>query len=534
MKRDHRLKWIMLCCVIALLCVSCGKVTVQTPVVDETETGTNETKTEEVGETATTPALSTTANVFVCGEPSMMGFADWKNDTIYETAVSLLLDKLTEYKTTFYRYDRYDFDESITIPDSSSMKNAVQDLSFYTAEGLTAEGSIPASVRRYNNDQIGSITSVNAYVPAETLETAVAEAFPLENAIELFSRGALNVVVSDLYELRNGSFELLNELKGYDVGILAVQSEYSGGLPAFTNDGSSFVWGSPRTGAYKSHAVKSATYTKSDGSKGTYNYNVFSGYSPDERVTENRTFYILFAGNGAQVADAMNGVRAKILEKYANSTTVTPVVDVFGFYSESARDVAVDTSKAIEYIALAEEDIPDGGAYGFEIRDDDDVPSLKVSAKYPVDKGTGARTYTAQDFDIAIICTKLDGAKKEIDVTPPTLTFGQDGADYITLVLTYDVDSLPAGEYLFETDVSVKSAGLGNDKNAFLEKWGIEIDDGSLKQLVSEYSSGSQEGVDQMRAFMVKTVGLSNLLEHTAANASSNEVLSVKIYFNVV
>jgi hypothetical protein len=537
MKRNQCLKWIVLCCALVLLCAACGKVVVeQPPPVDETET--TETGEEEAGEPATTPASNTTAKVFVCGEPSMMGFADWKNDTIYETAVSLLLDKLTEYKTTFYRYDGYDFGEAdgpIVIPDSSSMKNAVREVSFYTSEGLTADGSIPSSVRRYNNDQIGSVTSVDAYVPAETLETAAAaEKFPLENAINLFDKNALNVVVSDLYELRNGSFELLTELKGYDVGILAVQSEYSGTLRGFTADGSDLVWGSPRTGAYKAHSVKSATYKKNDGSTGTYNYNVFSGYGADERAAENRTFYIIFAGNGAQVADAMNGVRAKILEKYANSTTVVPVIDVFGFYGEQSEDVTVDTAKAIEYIALEAEDIPEGGDCGFEIRADDDVPPLKVSANYPADKGTGARTYTAQDFDVAAVCTKLDGTAREIDAAPPKLTLGEGDADHITLVLTYDVDGLPEGEYILETAVSVKAAELGNDKGAFLEKWGIEIDDGSLRQLVSDYGGGGQEGVDKMRAFMVKTVGLGNLLEHTATNASANEILTVKIYFNVV
>jgi hypothetical protein len=480
---------------------------------------------------------STDADVFVCGELSMMGFADWRYDTIYETTVSLLLDNLTEYKTVLYRYDNFDLGKaSITIPDSTAMKSAVREVSFYTAEGLTGDESIPASVSRNKNDQIGSVTSVTGYVPAETLAGAVAKGkFPLENAISLFRKDALNVVVSDFYELRNGSFELMTKLKDYDVGILAIQSEYSGTLPDITTDGSDLVWGSPRTGAYKSHDVKSATYKKKDGTTGTYYYNVFSGYGVDERNMEKRTFYILFAGNGGQVASAMNGVRTKVLEKYANSDTVVPEIDAFGFYSESCRNVTVDSAKAVEYIALESDEIPDSNCdSGFEIRADDDVPPFTISAEYPVSKGTGARTYTNQDFELATICTKLDGTKKEIAVTTPTLTLDQGGEDYITPVLHYDVDDLPVGEYMFETQVSVKSAELGNDKNAFLEKWGIEIDDGSLKALIDGYKGGEAESAEKAREFMVKTVGLGNLLENLEIDSSTSEILSVKVYIHVV
>jgi hypothetical protein len=50
------------------------------------------------------------AKVYICGETSMMGFADWQYESIYETAFSALADALalSDKDASYYRYDAFD------------------------------------------------------------------------------------------------------------------------------------------------------------------------------------------------------------------------------------------------------------------------------------------------------------------------------------------------------------------------------------------------------------------------------------------
>jgi hypothetical protein len=535
-------------------CAACGKIEFPAPN-DSSDPLAGQEELEQRGEklpTSTQPIepekvvinikTNTTANLFVCGEPSMMGFADWKYETIYETAVSLLLDRLSTYSDSvnLYRYDKYNIStEDMSIPDVGIFKNDIHNLSFYTAEGLTAESDIPSSVVRYKErDQLSTLNGVDAYIPAEIREAAASKTnHPFETAIGHFKKGALNIVVTDLYELREGGFSKLNELEGYEIGILAVRSEYAGRLPDFVSDGTDLLWGSPRTGSYKSHEVKTGNYTKKDGTIGVYKYNVFAAYNADERKGEGRTFYIIFAGNAENadnIGNMMSSIRSKIIEKYSSNPPMVapPNLGVFGFFSARCDEVETDADAAKNgYIVYPEEDRYEG-AYSYEIRESDYVPALRFTAKYPVDTGAGAVIPTKNDFEVESLCMKLGEFDKEHD-SRPILTI-EKGNGFITPILTYNSDKLPKGEYLFETTVSAKPVGQTITKDAFLDQWGVEIDDGTLSQMISGYNSGGQDDTSRMGDFMLKTRGLSYLFEHINEPPSKIEILKVKLYIKVV
>jgi hypothetical protein len=538
---------ILLIAVFALNFTACGgggsTITIDTGSFETTEegggsSGLNADSSDAIGgsgSTGTSRAATTKASVFVCGTPSMMGFADWEYDTVYETALSLLLDSLGQYSLSLYRYDEYG---ASAVNDASQLKEDARGLSFYTALGQEAEASIPQNVSRTKNDQMGSLSGIDGYFSAEEVETLGAESpYPLQNAIKMFSKDALNVVVTDLYEMRDGGFSELSALKDYDVGVLAVRSEYAGTMPAFASDGNALNWGSPRTGYYKSHAVKTGSYTKDDGTTGHYNYNAFTGYAAAERTKEDRTFYILLAGNGIAVGDAVNDVRARVMDKYANSSTVTLELGVFGIYGSQCENVQADAAGKTEYIAYTEgddEEFYEGSDFSFEIQERDDVPAFAVSAEYHVDTGTGAVIPKASDFEVVSTCTKVNGAAQKEEESKPTLAVESGGDGYIVPVLAYSPEDLPKGEYLYETTIYAKPVGKTAAKADFLGQWGIEIDDGTLREILSNYEGGSEEGVGAMRAFMQKTPGLGNLFENVKDAPTKMEALHVKIYFNVV
>jgi hypothetical protein len=536
-------KWALLLAAFVLFAgfAGCGSVKVN-PSGDSPE-ALNPVTEDDRGAPLNVPAQrksseSNGANVFVCGERSMMGFADWQYDTVYETAVSLLSDELNRYSPAYYRYDGYDIGkETMLIPDAASLKADVRNASFYTSAGLTAESSIPASVRRYNSDKIDALRAIDPWVAPETLEAATEKAYPLENAIEYFEKDALNIVVTDLYELRNGSFESLNELADYDIGVLSIQSEYAGTLPGFASDGSDLIWGSPTAGSYKSHDVKTARYTKSDGTQGTYNYNVFKAYGDTDRISEQRSFCILFFGNGDLMASVMNGLRTKLTEKYADSATIHPEIGSLllknGVYSAVCEDTTPDTGGAIEYIAL---NYGEGytDAFGFEIREEDDVPPLRVTANYAPGAGVSDRALTAGDFKLRSSCLKLDGGAKEYDAAVPKLTVQNNDDGSLKLILTYDADELPIGEYVYETWAAVSSAEQNEAKSAFLSAWSMDVDDGSLRQWLTSYKDGNRDGIDKVRNLMLHTIGLSGLFEPFETEAAARDVLAVRIYFVVV
>ena len=105
------------------------------------------------------------ANLFVSGERSMMGFADWQYDTVYETAVSILADELNDFKTSYYRYDKYDIDmEAMAVADASALKADVRELKFYTADGLLQTDSIPSNVTRYKEDKLTALSAIDPWL----------------------------------------------------------------------------------------------------------------------------------------------------------------------------------------------------------------------------------------------------------------------------------------------------------------------------------------------------------------------------------
>jgi hypothetical protein len=205
-----------------------------------------------------------------------------------------------------------------------------------------------------------------------------------------------------------------------------------------------------------------------------------------------------------------------------------------GFYSAICEDIKTDTSGAVEYVTLAYgEEYTD--AFGFEIREADEPPPLRVTAKYPVSAGALGRVLTTNDFNVVTACLKLGGTTaEEYSASMPKFTLENGGDGVLIPVLTYNPDDLPAGEYVYETHISVLPPEQSEPEAAFLNAWGIDVDNGSLRQWLQSYLNKEQDGIEKMRSLMTHTLGLNNIFGSLNIEASERDILAVRVYFIVV
>jgi hypothetical protein len=521
------------------------------------------------------------AAVFVCAAPSMMGFADWNYDTVYETTVSLLSDTIvaTGKPTEFYRYDGYDIDLGrMQIENAEALKAAVRDRSFYAFQDFDMNSTIPAGSKPTKDDDTSARVDIPSWFAKKGGDAVDGDAddlssseYPLSNAIKHFDESALNVVVTDLYELRKGQPAEVLGLQGYNVGILAVKSEFSGYLPEYI-DRKPLIWGSAPKGSYGSFSTvwrnsqnpDGTPKTDSEGNPIMYSYKIFKPIADSDRIFQQRSFYILFAGNG-DITKPMNDVSKRIQDKYSNSSE--PVRTDSLIISSQFVDAVCDPDTVVpsygeEFYNLGYGEYLD--AYCYEIREHDDLPIFTVSVDYPQNIEIDSRNLTAEAFVTRTEMLKLeDGTTTGIGCADsaigkaaawsatiydadnePKLFVNEANAEgkvkKVKISLAYDFDSLEKGCYIFETYMGV-SPPTRNDRD-FLANWNIDIDDGTLHELISTYNAPDVEEVpEDLAKVLGGTIGLSANLVNPLIEAvdkksdgKSTEVFAIRIYLEVV
>jgi hypothetical protein len=560
-----------LCVLLAVVFAGCGlfdmSVSDTPDVAGDSEAQAPQTESSGAAEPLQYPEAPQTdsaskAAVFVCAAPSMMGFADWNYDTVYETTVSLLSDTIvaTGKPTKFYRYDGYDIDLGrMQIENAEALKAAVHDRSFYAFQDFDMNSTIPVGSKPTNYDDTSALVDIPSWFSKEG-EVAVdgdadlsSSEYPLSNAIKHFDESALNVVVTDLYELRKGQPAEVLGLQGYNVGILAVKSEFSGYLPEYI-DKKPLIWGSAPKGSYGSFSTKTRNSQNPDGTLKTdpegnpitYSYKIFKPIDDSGRICQQRSFYILFAGSG-DITKPMNDVSKRLQDKYSDSSGFDVTQEklvISSLYADAVCD--------LETVALTDDpfylDLGFGNkypdAYCYEISHGGG-PSFEVSVDYPQNKEVDGRDLTEKAFETVTDIRKSTGdgmfaaVGSKTTIGEPTLSVSANEANDrdVRISLAYDFGSLEKGVYIFETHMGVLPPERSEDA---LGSWNIDTNDGLLHSLISEYDE-TGEAPEGLSKALQGTIGLSANLINPLIEAAdkksagkSTEIFAIRICLEVV
>lgn len=464
------------------------------------------------------------ASIYICGEMSMMGFADWHYESIYETAFSALADvlALSARNVNYYRYDAYGADQdAASLGNADAAKAAIRNPSFYASRDIEWSAIIPADGSGARVRGVTKAWNKDSSSGGEP-ETQSAEPFALANAIKCFRPDALNIAVTDLYELRNGGSQALNALKDYDVGLLAINSEFSGLLPNFTSAGDALLWGSPPTVA-------------------------FAGDAAERRLME-RHFFMIFAGKSDDIASLIPKIEAQLNAKYVKSSAVMLTMASLSYNSRFSDAVADRASESISFgdggselfYDLGADAYPD--AYAYEVRAADSLPPLSIAVGYRQNAAIDARALTNSDFFVETLASQKQGDDwLQSNAVAPALSVRNVGGagsaqPNVELALAYDFDGLAKGTYVFESRVSIKPPSEPIDTESLSSWWGLEIDEGSLLKLLKDYNSGDAGVKEIARQKLMKTFGLASFMEQIFPKAPATEpceIYAVRVYLEV-
>lgn len=272
-----------------------------------------------------------TVELFYSGMPSLMGFADAHQTTIYENTMDALPALVSlcwpSATTTYYRYGA-DISKDDMRLGKEQLLARVGDPSFYRDTELTEQ---PARLKREGlplisdavkmNEPIRSFYDVMGLTPPAARSTtsgtpvAVAASDPAETS--------LTVIVTDLHELRMDDGALLTALNerslqvGRTVGVAAISSEFAGYIPNIGSNNTTYVWGSPPTGTLDF----TLDYT---------DYKVGVSIDPEQREMASRPFYVLVIGDQGAVNTYLEALSERLTREFAGNATFKMNTAVFG------------------------------------------------------------------------------------------------------------------------------------------------------------------------------------------------------------
>jgi predicted small lipoprotein YifL len=474
-------------------------------------------------------STSAKARVFLSGSFSMMGFADWKYDTVYEAAISDLIDTLVkEGKTSrYYRFDDAKLPPELMIIDSAeTARNDIKSTSFYVRTDFDMKDDSPDStIPGYysDNEDFNALSEIQSVT------------YPIENALSNLDKNSLNIIVTDLYELRNGVPGSLSVLSDYSVGIVALKSEFSGYLAEKADDELNIVWGSPPTGSYMKAIREKATVAATD-----------KPLKLEDKMSQVRPLYIIAAGLPDDVENFINEFSSVIDTQYKNSTAIKLEMGSLFYPLNHFTSVADRNSEKVDYggeddlFFPVESDVTPDTIASFEIRASDELPDVTVSVSYTPDDIYGGKTLTPADFIVTGTLFTFDDESNtwsDSGAFPSKLKISSGG-----ISLAYDLNAVEKGKYCIETHVSLSAPPVKNTNAEFNERWGYAVDAGTLRELLSNikmYFSSDTINREQYNDALKKlslTIGLSNLLEYispSAKNPTTHEIYAVRLYFEV-
>lgn len=267
--------------------------------------------------------------VFYSGMPSLMGFADASQTTIYETAMDALPACVSlvwpEAAASYYRYGA-DVEKSAMRLSKDQVLSRIGDPSFYLDEAMTRQPNrvkfegwpVTTEPQNMNEPIQGFYEAMSLPAPAPLSGTRGTQV-----AVAASDPEQLTLIVTDLHELRADDGALLSALNekvlkaGKAIGVAAVMSEFSGYVPGLGENKTSFVWGSPPTGTLD--------YVLDYG-----DYRVGVSVDPEQRKLSPRPFYVLVAGEQSAVTQYLAAFKDRLTQELSSNQTFRMDTAVFG------------------------------------------------------------------------------------------------------------------------------------------------------------------------------------------------------------
>lgn len=281
---------------------------------------------------ATAPAVADapqTVEIFYSGMPSMMGFADAPQATVYEQTAEALPACVSlcwsSAQVLFYRYS-VQTDKAGMAVTRDTLLRWVGEPAFYRDEPMTnqparvkAEGeAISTEAARLNEPVPDFFAAAGVERPAASGSLSGTPA-----AVAASDPAALTLIVTDLHELRMDDGALLSALNQYaleagrTVGVAAIRSEFAGYVPEVGANGTSFVWGDEPSGSLET------TLDYGD-------YTLGISIDPEQRQTAPRPFYVLCIGEQEAVDAYLAALSGRLQGELAANQAFRMETAVFG------------------------------------------------------------------------------------------------------------------------------------------------------------------------------------------------------------
>lgn len=273
----------------------------------------------------------TQVELFYSGMPSMMGFADASQSTIYENVMDALPACVSlcwpSASSTFYRYGadiakdamRMGKDQLLTLVGDPSF---YRDIPMFTQPARLKREGMPLNTDVENmNEPIRSFYEVTG-IDMPTMQSNT-NGTPIAVNASDEADTSLTLIVTDLHELRMDDGALLTAInehclaKGRTVGVVAIKSEFAGYIPDLGANSTTFAWGSPPSGTldYKLDFV---------------DYQVGVSVDPEHRETKSRPFYVLCIGEQNAVNQYIQTLADRLTREFAGNSTFALETAVFG------------------------------------------------------------------------------------------------------------------------------------------------------------------------------------------------------------
>lgn len=462
--------------------------------------------------TALEAEAPTSVELFYSGMPSMMGFADASQTTIYESTMDALSACVSlcwpMASTTYYRYSTDMAKERMQLTQEQLLAR-VGDPSFYRdtplfqqPDRLKREG-LPLETEPENmNEPVPSFWEITGAEAPSTRSAASGTPVAIANTAP--ESTSLSIIVTDLHELRMDDGRLLDALNerglqlGRTVGVAAIVSEFAGYIPDLGSNSTTFVWGAPPSGTLD----YVLDYTE---------YKVGISIDPEQREMASRPFYVLVLGDQAAVSTYLATLEERLTREFSASGKYQFRTAVFGSgYVLPNYTIAGNMRYTAGQGVTAVADTQSPAGVGLiELKASQEARYLQWQVSYKIHPSDPrATSLTAEDFTFAATAR---GDTESVNLPDLTWSLVQQTGDTLTIQLHLDLPQgvLVPGSYQLELagSLSAPSTLPGSD---WLSQFGYDADGTQLFEMEQ-----NQTEFDGSRTLylsrLIDTLGKANL-----------------------
>lgn len=437
----------------------------------------------QASRTPVSSAAPTQVELFYSGMPSLMGFADAPQATVYENAMDALPAVVSllwpSAAASYFRYGADIAKEDMRL-SKDALLGQIRSPSFYRDEPLLTE---PARLKYDGRPLSTGAQNLNEPVASfyETMGLDIPTALGGQAGTQVAigasdtSPTSLTLIVTDLHELRMDDGALLTALSerclqvGRTVGIAAIGSEFAGYIPDIGESNTTFVWGSPPTGTL-------------DYMLDFTDYDVGISIDPEQREMATRPFYVLVIGEQGAVDSYLAALTERLEREFAGNAAFRMNTAVYGnsfVPAEYALAGNMRYTAGQGVTAIAEPSAPAGVSL-VELKASQQERFLQWALDYTLHPSDPrGLSLAAGDFTFIAEAVGADGTR----TTLPDLRWEIDGAEggqiSLSLTLTLPQGILPQGSYTLEVSGSLTApANLpGTD---WLARYGYDADGAQL------------------------------------------------------